>query len=201
MLEVQGLNPAPFENTTSLPQSARGFPRSRVHHQISELSDGGRVKPKKEINQIRFITMSWGALNLSLTSYEDGRLDVCRNERLKKCFFAELLIWICLQYLYKGIQMENSIGLEKIGSSHLRRARATKISSVFFAAWIKRATVTKCTVRWDALYAFCSSQHFLMTKEGSRPHGMTLKPQDCTVKRHARAAKKKRIVNTGNGTR
>ena len=43
MLEVRGSNPAPSENTTSLPRSPRSSPRSRVHRQISELSEGGGV--------------------------------------------------------------------------------------------------------------------------------------------------------------
>ena len=47
MLEAQGLNPALSENSTSLPQSPRGSLRSPAHHQISESSEGGGVKPKK----------------------------------------------------------------------------------------------------------------------------------------------------------
>ena len=42
-----GFNPAPSENTASLPRSPRGSPRSWAHRRISELSEGGGVKPKK----------------------------------------------------------------------------------------------------------------------------------------------------------
>ena len=44
-----GWNPAPSENTTSLPQSPRGSLRSQEHRQISELSEAGGVKPKKHL--------------------------------------------------------------------------------------------------------------------------------------------------------
>ena len=41
-----GFNHAPSENTTSLPRSPRGSPRSRAYYRISELNEGGGVKQK-----------------------------------------------------------------------------------------------------------------------------------------------------------
>ena len=49
MFEVRGSNLGhPIsKNTTSLPQSPKGSPRSRAHPRNSELSERGGVKPKK----------------------------------------------------------------------------------------------------------------------------------------------------------